>query len=347
MQKKITRRTALTTAAKASVAAVAGFGFTPSVFAPPAVPESESELNSRSDSPTGLGLRTNIDQNLPFRISLNTSTLMAYKLPVDEQIDKVAAAGFGGIELWMRDVKAFIENGGSTTTLKEKLQAGNLILDGMIGFAPWCSDDAEERKKAIAQLREEMLLTAELGGKHIAAPMVSLKTLDATKFGEYADRYSAILDLTAETSVTPLLELWGMGALHKIADCAKIAIETGDPNAALLLDFYHVHRGGNSWDTLDLLNGGRLPVIHINDYPADPSYEKLTDADRVLPGEGACPFGEILPKLYASGFRGALSVELFNKGYWETMDADTLLKKSYESTLKVVENAMGHLNGEN
>lgn len=322
MPNKISRRTALTTGVKASMAAMIGYAFTPTWSLPT----------------TGHGAE--VRQKLPFRISLNTSTISAYKLPVDQQIDKVAAAGFDGIELWMSDVKAYLENGGTTATLRQKLQGGNLILEDMIGFSPWCSDDAGERKKAVAQLREEMLLTAELGGKYIAAPILSLKTLDCTKFDEYTERYSDILDLKAETSVTPLLELWGMGALHKLADCAKIAIGTGNPDAAILLDFYHIYRGGNAWETLNLLNGSRLPVIHMNDYPASPTHEKLTDADRVLPGEGICPFNEILPELYASGFRGGLSVELFNKGYWASMDVDTMLKKSYESTLRVVKNAL-------
>ncbi len=322
MPEKITRRKALTTTVKASVAAMAGFAFGPKNVNP------------------ATGHKSETSEKLPFRISLNTSTISAYKLPIDQQIDKVAAAGFDGIELWVRDVKTYLQNGGTTATLRQKLQEGNLILEDIIGFSPWCSDDAGERKKAIAQLREEMLLTAELGGKYIAAPVVSLKMLDCAKFDAYTERYAAILDLTAETSVIPLLELWGMGALHKLADCAKIAIGTGYPDAAMLLDFYHVYRGGNAWESLNILNGNRLPVIHMNDYPATPAREKLTDADRVLPGEGICPFDKILPKLYTSGFRGGLSVELFNKGYWASMDVDTLLKKSYESTFKVVKKTM-------
>ena len=277
---------------------------------------------------------------LPFRISLNTSTLMAYKLPVDVQIEKVAAAGFDGIELWMRDIMAYLDQGGNTQSLKRKLEEGNLKLENIIGFSEWCSDEPEKRKKAINQLREEMNIIKELGGSHIAAPIMGLSKLEPSKMQEYADRYKAILDLEEETGVIPVLELWGMGALHKISDCAQIVIATGHPKASILLDFYHVHRGGNSWDTVDVLNGAKLPVMHMNDYPAEPTYDKLTDADRVLPGEGVCPFDYVVPKLYEAGFRGAFSVELFNKGYWESMDADTLLKKSFESSVLVLSSAL-------
>ncbi len=252
----------------------------------------------------------------------------------------VADAGFDGVELWMRDIKAYLEKGGTGEQLKRKLEDRGLILENIIGFSKWCSDDPEERKKAMDQLREEMTIIAGMGGKFIAAPVQGLKSLDSTKFDEYSERYNAILELGDETGVTPILELWGMGALNKVADCAQIVIATGHPKATMLLDFYHVYRGGNDWDTVDILNGKKLPVIHINDYPSSPSYELLKDSDRVLPGEGVCPFDVVIPKLYEAGFRGGFSVELFNKEYWTTMDAETMLKNSYEKTYAVVESAL-------
>lgn len=295
-------------------------------------------------APTSKGLHPSIKHGkkdkLPIRISLNTSTLLHYKLDVAIQIDMVSEAGFDGIELWMSDIKKYLKNGGKLENLKNKLETNELLLENIIGFSKWCSDDAAIRQQALEQLREEMMITAALGGTFIAAPVQGIPSLDRTKYDDYAERYNAILELGDETGVTPIIELWGMGSLNKVADCAQIVIATGHPKATMLLDFYHVYRGGNDWDTIDILNGKRLPVIHMNDYPAFPSYEKLKDSDRVLPGEGVCAFDEIIPKLYNAGFRGGFSVELFNKGYWETMDAKTLLKNSFEKTYDVVQKAL-------
>lgn len=47
----------------------------------------------------------------PFRISLNTSTISGYKLPVREQIELCAETGFDGIELWIRDVETYMAEG--------------------------------------------------------------------------------------------------------------------------------------------------------------------------------------------------------------------------------------------
>lgn len=325
MNTKITRRKAITTSLKVSLAALGGYAFKTST---------EEQLQIENPS---------VKKKLPVRISLNTSTLLHYKLDVDVQIDMVADAGFDGVELWMRDIQAYLEKGGKAEHLKRKLEDRGLLLENIIGFSQWCSDVPDEREKALEQLRGEMMIISAMGGKYIAAPVQGIESLDTAKYDEYAERYNAILNLGDETGVTPIIELWGMGALNKVADCARIVIATGHPKATMLLDFYHVYRGGNDWDTIDILNGHKLPVMHINDYPANPSFALLKDSDRVLPGEGICPFDILIPKLYEAGFRGGFSVELFNREYWETMDAQTMLKNSYEKTYDVVEKALAKM----
>lgn len=322
INKKISRRKLIGSSSVALLGIMSGYGY-------------------RSDQTAKLITGKPLLKNkLPFRISMNTSTIMSYQLPVEEQIDMVAEAGFDGIELWVRDVNTYIEGGGTPEALSERLRERNLILENMIGFAQWFSDDITVRQNGIDQLRKEMLMIARLGGKFIAAPVMGLIALDTSKMSDYAGRYRTILQLADETGVTPILELWGHAALSKLADCAQIVIATGHPKASMLLDFYHLYRGGNSWDTLDVINAGRLPVIHINDYPENPPREQLVDGDRIFPGDGICPFDKLIPELYNAGFRGAFSVELFNQGYWDTMDVKTILQQSYEKTRRLLTGSM-------
>lgn len=51
------------------------------------------------------------------------------------------------------------------------------------------------------------------------------------------------------------MELWGAGPVCRLADAVAIAIGTSHPKASLLLDFYHLFRGGNSFDGLRLVGG--------------------------------------------------------------------------------------------
>jgi sugar phosphate isomerase/epimerase len=250
-----------------------------------------------------------------FRISLNTSTIRTYNLSIEQLIEVCGAAGFDGIELWVSDIQKHLDGGGNLADLARKLKDNRLLLENIIGFAPWSSDDEEQRAKGLLQMQREMELTAQLGGKYIAAPVMGIKQLEREKLDEYALRYRQILEIGQSTGVIPLLEIWGPGVLCKLADAVHIALGAAHPDANLLLDFYHMYRGGNSFDSLHLLNVARLPFIHINDYPDSPPREQLKDSDRVYPGDGVCPFGAILPSLFRSGFRGAFSVELFNESY--------------------------------
>lgn len=271
-----------------------------------------------------------------FPISMNSGTLKHYALPVDEQICLCAEAGYDGVELWMPDIVKYIDGGGTCGKIRGLLDSCGLKLYNILGFALWCHDDPKVAADGFAQIKREILVARDLKCGYLAATGYGMEKLTPEKLEWCKGRYRELLDFAAPHGVVPLLELWGHRAWHRLDDVASIAIGAGRPNANLLLDFYHLYRGGNSFDSLNQINCAALPVFHINDYPAVPEYYKLTDADRVFPGDGICDFQKILPQLYANGFRGALSVELFNKGYWSKYSPSELLKVCRQKTESVI-----------
>jgi len=271
------------------------------------------------------------------RISLNVSTIRPYKLSVEQQIEVCNAAGFDGIELWISDIQKYLDGGGSLSDLARKLEDNRLVLENIIGFAPWMADDEQRRSAGQLQMKQEMEWTAQLGGKYIAAPVMDVKQIDRERFEDYSIYYRNILETGQATGVVPLLELWGSGVLYNLADAMHIALGTEHPDANLLLDFYHLYRGGNSFNSLHLLNIARLPLFHINDYPVLPIREQLKDSDRVYPGDGICPFHTILPFLFQSGFCGAFSIELFNDSYCEGKTVEEMLAVTLEKTKQLIE----------
>ncbi len=87
---------------------------------------------------------------------------------------------------------------------------------------------------------------------------------------------------------------------------------------------------------MKLLSPSAIHVFHFNDYPADPPREKLTDADRVYPGDGSAPFKALLKDLSAGGFRVMLSLELFNRKYW-AQDPLTVARTGLEKMKALVQ----------
>ena len=60
----------------------------------------------------------------------------------------------------------------------------------------------------------------------------------------------------------------------------------------------------------------------MNDYPDDPPRDTIGDAHRVYPGDGVAPLSKILRDVHDAGFRGMLSLELFNRDYWKQEPLD-------------------------
>jgi len=277
----------------------------------------------------------NVRQSVSHRISLNVSTIRPYRLSVEQQIEVCGKAGFDGIELWVSDLEAYREKGGSWRDIASRLKDNRLVLDNIIGFAQWAVDDQSRRDAGLQQMKREMEMTAALGGKFIAAPMGGVNRLESS-LNVYAERFLRVIEAGKAVGVTPLLELWGAGALNKLADAVNIGIATGHSDANLLLDFYHLYRGGNSFDSLNLINLSRLPVFHMNDYPSDPPREQLNDRHRVYPGDGICPFNKIIPLMQKGGFQGTFSVELFNEDYCRNNTVEQVLATTLEKTRKII-----------
>jgi len=253
----------------------------------------------------------------PFRYCLNTSTIMGQKPGLLRSIEIAAAAGYDGVELWVRDVKEWLASGQKVETLATLLRSKKLHVENAISFTEWLVDDDTKRQQAIATLEDEMKLMAALGCKRIAAPPAGLAAGSPIDIKKAAERYREIIALGKKTGVMPLLEFWGAsGTIYNFSQAIAIAAAANDPDARILPDVYHLNRGGSGFDCLGLVSGKVIDIIHMNDYPANKPVAEQTDADRVYPGDGAAPFQKILKYLKQMGGPKTLSLELFNKTYW-------------------------------
>jgi sugar phosphate isomerase/epimerase len=105
------------------------------------------------------------------------------------------------------------------------------------------------------------------------------------------------------------------------------------------LDVYHIYKGGSDFGGIKLLAGSAMHVFHVNDYPARPPRAEIGDAQRVYPGDGVAPLGMLFRTLRDGGFRGFLSLELFNRDYWQ-QDALLVARTGLEKTRAAVQNAL-------
>ena len=267
----------------------------------------------------------------PFRRCLNFGTLLAFNLPLEEEIDIAAKAGYQGIEPWARKVQQFVEQGGKLADIQKRINDHGLIVEGLVTFFQWAVDDDGKRAAGIEQMKREMDLALQLGAGTVAATGSGITNVRIDDFRKLGNRYRTILDIGDTIGVCPILELWGAPqSLNSLSDALAIAAWSGHPKASLLLDVFHLYRGGSPFEGIALLNGRKIAMFHVNDYPADPPREKAEDQHRVYCGDGIAPLPMIFQMLRDIGYEGSLSFEVFNPVYRATNDPLHVAKTGLE-----------------
>ncbi len=253
-----------------------------------------------------------------FRFCLNTSTIRGQELGLWADIGVAEKAGYDGVELWLRDIRRYLDEGGKSIDLKNRIADSGMVFENTIAFPQWIVDDPDTRRNALEETKRDMELLAELGCKRIAAPPAGATEGKVLDLFRVAERYRAVLEIGEDFGVTPVLEVWGHSVnLHALGQAVFVITECRHPDACILPDIYHLHRGGSDFSGLKFLGGEAVSMFHMNDYPAAADRTTLTDADRVYPGDGAAPFPFIMNELNRINPEMILSLELFNPAYWK------------------------------
>lgn len=271
-----------------------------------------------------------------FRFCLNTSTVRdkdGKPRPLPELIAIAAKAGYDAIEPWIMEIDAYLKSGGTLQELRHRLDDAGLKVPDVIGFAEWIVEDPQRRKKGFEQAQRDMEWAAAIGSPHIAAPPVGAtggtSPRDDPKFSQpvvdllaAADRYRALIELGEKMGVVPIVEVWGFSkTLRRLGEALLVAMECGHRRGCVLPDVYHLYKGGSDFTGLPLLSASAIGIFHVNDYPRI-DREKITDADRVFPGDGVAPLRELFGTLQQMNYTGFVSLELFNREYWKRNPQD-------------------------
>jgi len=276
----------------------------------------------------------------PFRFCLNTSTIKGHALSVAEEIDLAADLAYDGIEPWVRELDAHVEAGGSLDDLRRRASDRGLGIENLIGFFEWIVDDETRRAAALEEARRNMDMARQVGCHLLAAPPMGATDTADLDLRRAADRYRELLEIGETYGVTPVLEFWGHSrTLGRLGEALLVAAETGRRDAWILADVFHMYKGGSPYEGLRLTGPDTFALLHVNDFPADPPRDEITDADRVYPGDGVAPLDDILGDLADAGFHGPLSLELFNESYWQQdvrAVAETGLRKMREAVRRAL-----------
>lgn len=247
-----------------------------------------------------------------FTYCLNTSTIRP--TPLLEKVAVAARAGYQAVELWNDDVTEYLETGGSMETLTGAITDQGLKVVSVIALHGWVLTEGVEHANALKECERRMRQAVALGSPIIVAS----PPREVCDLGRAAQRFGELLRLGRGLGVEPSMEFLGFaGGIKTVESAWAIASGCGEAGATVVADVFHLIRGGGAIDDLLTLSGDRLAIFHINGLPAEPDPLTQMDPDRVMVGDGIADLPGVIANLKAIGYRGPISLELFNRALWE------------------------------
>lgn len=266
---------------------------------------------------------------------LNTSTIRPATLP--EKIRVASEAGYAAIELWHDEVDGYCQEVHPLAEIRTMLSDAGLHLASMIYLKGWWETEGKERVIVLDECRRRMEQAAELGAAIcIAGPPAGSADMESGVL-----RYRELLELGKSIGVVPALEFLGfVDEFHTLAGAVQVARATGRPDACVVIDPFHLFRGGDGIEVMAELDitAKEIGILHFNDTPEEPARELQHDRHRVMPGDGHLNLQRYVGIASEVGYQGPLSLELFNEELW-THDPLEIARQGLDRMRQIVESA--------
>jgi sugar phosphate isomerase/epimerase len=246
-----------------------------------------------------------------FQYCLNASTIRT--TPVLEQIRTAAAAGYKAIELWHDHLDEHLQAGGSLQDVRKAIDDHGLVVPTTVYLAGWFQPAGPEHELALNEVKRRLEQAAIIGAQFaIAGPPPGKADRELG-----ARHYAELLEIGKSFGVRPAFEYLGfVDDINTIDDAIDILVRSQHPDATIVVDPFHCHRGGGPIQSITKLRPDQIAISHFNDCPAQPPASLQQDADRVLPGDGILDLSTWCSQLTEIGYNGWLSLELFREDLW-------------------------------
>ncbi|MFN0199167.1 MAG: sugar phosphate isomerase/epimerase family protein [Planctomycetaceae bacterium] len=266
-----------------------------------------------------------------FLYCLNSSTIRP--TPILEKIRIAGMVGYAAIELWHDDIDVYLSQGGKLADIKKALDDQGLQVPTTIYLKGWFETTGEEHRRELDECKRRMQQAAAVGAEFIIAGPPGGKA----DYALGAKNYCELLEIGLGFGVKPAMEFLGfVDDLNTIEKALRVVQEAGHPAGSVVLDPFHIFRGGGSMESISLLKADQIAISHFNDTPASPPRVEQHDKDRVMPGDGHLDLRRYLQLLKQTGYKRWLSLELFREDLWR-QDPEAVARIGLEKMRQVAE----------
>ena len=248
----------------------------------------------------------------------------------EDRMEAAGNAGFKGIGL--------VHNGKMDTVDKIGYPAMKAILEKngikhveLEFLVDWYHTG--ERRRQSDKARQELLEAAKaLGARSIKiGPGIGEDTADIDLM---VKEFTLLSQQAAEVGANVVLEIMPFSNVRTIETALAIVEGANQPNGGLLLDIWHLQRGGIDFNDITKIPARFIKSIELNDahkYAIEPLWMD-TIHKRVLPGDGTFDVPAFIKAVQAAGYEGPWGLEVLSDTH-RKLPLEQMANRAYETTI--------------
>lgn len=248
----------------------------------------------------------------------------------EARVAAVAAAGFDGIGLHMRDHAQLRQQGWSDVDLRAVLARHGLRAESVEFLSDWHADTFASQSS-----RARAFAAAEGFGAKIVNAGIDAGD-ERMPLADLVEPLKRLVDAAAARSLSVALEFVSWGACERLEQAVALAEVAG---AGLLVDVWHLAWRGILPDDLAAVPAGRVLGVQISDSLA-PGHAPVRDAtlSRGFPGEGVLDLPAYLAAMAKNHWTAPISVEVISPRV-AALDVEICARLAYDSAWPRIDTA--------
>lgn len=238
--------------------------------------------------------------------------------PLGGALAAAKAGGFDAVELRRVDFERCAKLGQSNEAVLDLVRAVGLPVSAMGVEYGWVFSTGAERERLFGVFREacENAVALKCGLMMSAIGPNEASTDEAVanirRAGDIAGSFG--LRLTVEYQ-------YQHPVVRSLDILRELIARAGVKNVGLLLDAYHLQRGGRPGRGFEEVPGTEIFYLQFSDVPDAPP-PSLPPVDRLPPGKGVVGWTDLFQLLAEKGYDGYLSYEAPNPTHWQQPAVD-------------------------
>ncbi|MXN63930.1 TIM barrel protein [Stappia sp. GBMRC 2046] len=249
---------------------------------------------------------------------------------LSEKLEAISAAGFDGIEIFEQD---FIAHDGPPRDVGRQIRDMGLEITLFQPFRDFEGLPEPLRAKAFERAERKFDLMQELG-TDLVLVCSSVHPQAIGGIDRAADDFAELGERAAKRGLRVGYEALAWGRhVNDHRDAWEIVRRADHPNIGLILDSFHTLARKIDPDTIRRIPGDRIFFVQLADAPAiEMDLLYWSRHFRSMPGEGDLPVTDFMRAVMAAGYKGPVSLEIFNDQFRGGRPA-TIAKDGYRSLI--------------